>query len=91
MARAALSIPSKHPAPVASPTEPAPVQGSVATARDYRAGRTQISGWIPQEAKRQIDIWAAQNGRTRQWVLEEALNLFFERESLPRLAKMKDD
>ena len=85
MARAALSIPSKHPKAADPETPPAGAKPN------YRAGRTQFGGWVPQEAKRQIDIWAAQNGKTRQWVLEEALNLFFVREGLPRLARMTEE
>jgi len=83
LARAAFSIPARHP----TPSEPREASPSGAKP-DYRAGRTQFGGWVPHEAKRQIDIWAAQHGKTRQWVLEEALNMFFEREGLSRLARI---
>src|SRR5690349_20010839 len=76
-----------HAHPKAADPEPPPAGAKP----DYRAGRTQFGGWVPKDAKRQIDIWAAQHGKTRQWVLEEALNLFFIREGLPRLARMKEE
>ena len=53
---------------------------------DYRTGRIQFGGWIPFEAKEQLDVWAARNRWTRQMVLEHALNLFFAEQGLQRIA-----
>lgn len=81
------------PAAVAPIPEPVaellPIAGA-ASKSDARAGRVQFGGWIPHEAKAQIDLYCFRNRQSKQWVLEEALNLFFTREQMQRIARAED-
>ena len=68
---------------------PAFVAGSTSISVSWGFANTLVL--IASSFTMAMTVWAAQNGKTRQWVIEEALNLFFAREGLPRLARMKEE
>jgi hypothetical protein len=55
-----------------------------------RIGKVQLSGYIDKDAKRQLDVFAAREGRTMQSVIEEMYDLFAHRYGLHRLAQSRE-
>jgi hypothetical protein len=51
-----------------------------------RQGKLQFAGYLDQEFKRQIDIFAAREGRSLQSIFEEMYDMFAERYGLHRIA-----
>jgi hypothetical protein len=74
--------------PVATPAADADGQPQ-ATKVGARAGKVQLGAYIDQDAKRQLDVFAAMNGRTIQSLVEEMMDDFFRKNGLLRLASHK--
>lgn len=51
-----------------------------------RQGKLQFAGYLDQEFKRQIDVFAAREGRSLQSIFEEMHDMFAERHGLHRIA-----
>ncbi|MGI4851985.1 MAG: hypothetical protein ACRYGR_08600 [Janthinobacterium lividum] len=66
--------------------KPKPAAGGTPRS-DGRAGKLQMTVWLPREAKIAIDLWVAQHQKTVQWVGEEALDLFFAQQNMQRIAR----
>ncbi|MCW3477385.1 ribbon-helix-helix domain-containing protein [Limobrevibacterium gyesilva] len=66
-------------APEAAPARPAKPPA--------RAGKVQLAGYIDRDAKRQLDIFAAREGRTMQDIVEEMVDLFAHQHQLTRLVR----
>ena len=71
------------PAPAPSPEMPE-AKGRASQAPS-RVGKVQLGGYLPPDAKRQLDVWAAMNGRTIQSMIEEMVNDFCAKHGLHRL------
>ena len=50
-----------------------------------RIGKVQLGGYLSPEAKRQLDVFAAMNGRTMQSIFEEMIDDFSRKYGLHRL------
>lgn len=74
--------PVDHVTPIASPAKGARPPS--------RQGKVQFAGYLSVEAKRQIDVHAAKNGLTLQAIFEEAVNDWFAKHGLTRLAESRD-
>jgi hypothetical protein len=71
------------PAPSAPPAKTAPAgQGRAAS----RVGRKGVAFWVEPAAGRQLRILAAEEDRTTQSLMEEALDLLFQSRGRYRLA-----
>ncbi len=66
---------------------PAPdtVQRQAAPKPPSRVGKVQLGGYLSPDAKRQLDIFAAVNGRTIQSLFEEMVDDFSRKHGLHRL------
>jgi len=51
-----------------------------------RQGKLQFAGYLDLEFKRQIDVFAAREGRSLQSIFEEMYDMFAERHGLHRIA-----
>jgi hypothetical protein len=71
--------------PAAAPATEAKEQPQAAKA-GARAGKVQLGAYVDQDAKRQLDVFAAMNGRTIQSLVEEMMDDFFRKNGLHRLA-----
>lgn len=77
-----------NPDPTLSATVPLPEtsdakgKGSQAPSR---VGKVQLGGYLPPDAKHQLDVWAAMNKRTMQSMIEEMVNDFCAKHGLHRL------
>lgn len=71
-----------EPEAPASPVLPAPKPAKPPS----RAGKVQLGGYLSPEAKRQLDVFAAMNGRTMQSMIEEMVDDFAHKYGLHRLA-----
>jgi hypothetical protein len=67
----------------ATPQTPAPAIRRKAASR---TGKVQLGGYIDPDAKRQMDVFAAMNGRTVQSIVEEMVDDWFRKHGLHRLA-----
>ena len=76
------SAPPAKPAVHAAPLETAPVQTVRARSRQ---GKVQVAGYLDQTLKREIDVFAAREGRSLQSIFEEMHDLFAERHGLHRI------
>lgn len=65
-----------------TPASPAPPPAKPPS----RAGKVQLGGYLSPEAKRQLDVFAAMNGRTMQSMIEEMVDDFAHKYGLHRLA-----
>lgn len=66
--------------PVAKATTPAPERSEAPASRPgapSRAGRVQIQGYFPTETRRRLKMLAAQEGRTVEELLGEAIDDLF--------------
>jgi hypothetical protein len=64
-----------------------PTEQPVHTTRaKSRQGKLQFAGYLDQEFKRQIDVFAAREGRSLQSIFEEMYDMFAERHGLHRIA-----
>jgi len=63
----------------ALPTEAAPHQAAVGNAktRPDRVGKSNVTGYFPNEVKKQLRMMAAEQDKTIQQLLAEALNGLF--------------
>lgn len=78
--------PSSRAAAVAqAPPPPDMVQDPKVPKPPSRVGKVQLGGYISPEAKRQLDIFAAVNGRTIQSLFEEMVDDFSRKHGLHRL------
>jgi hypothetical protein len=50
-----------------------------------RVGKVQLAGYVDPIAKKQLDVFAAQEGRTMQSIIEEMYDLFAQKHRLHRL------
>jgi hypothetical protein len=84
--RPSLVIPPapRRAEPPAAPAAP------VAAKAAARTGKVQLSGYVDRDAKRQLDIFAAREGRTMQSIIEEMYDLFAHTHGLHRLAQAGD-
>ena len=80
---ASAAIP--RPDPVEAATAPAPRRTSEPP-QSSRAGKVQIQGYFPKEARRSLKTLAAAQDRTAEDLLAEALNLLFKRYGLDEVA-----
>lgn len=71
-----------EPAALVQP-DSAPVHRSVKP--PSRAGKVQFGGYLSPDAKRQLDVFAALNGRTIQSLFEEMVDDFSRKHGLHRL------
>jgi hypothetical protein len=71
--------------PAPSPTRRPPALESPVKAA-AREGKVQLSGYIPIDFKRQLDIHAAREGITIQSIVEEMHDLYASAHGLTRLA-----
>jgi hypothetical protein len=67
----------------AAPLETAPMQPGRAKSRQ---GKVKVAGYLDQALKREIDVFAAREGRSLQSIFEEMHDLFAERHGLHRIA-----
>jgi hypothetical protein len=72
------------PAPVAAPV---PVAKPEARRAPSRVGRKGVAFWIDPDAARQLRVMAAEEDRTTQSLMEEALDLLFANRGKNRLAR----
>lgn len=70
----------------AGPEAPAPPPAPKPAKSPSRAGKVQLGGYLSPEAKRQLDVFAAMNGRTMQSMIEEMVDDFAHKYGLHRLA-----
>lgn len=79
--------PSPRAAAVEQAPPPAPhiVQELKIPKPPSRVGKVQLGGYLSPEAKRQLDIFAAVNGRTIQSLFEEMVDDFSRKHGLHRL------
>jgi hypothetical protein len=83
-ARPLVSNPDRElPTPTPLPETPEPKRR--ASQAPSRVGKVQLGGYLPPDAKRQLDVWAAMNGRTMQSMIEEMVNDFCAKHGLHRL------
>ena len=82
-ARPALGLVQQDDKP-AAPAPAAPRRESPAKAA-AREGKVQLSGYISVDFKRQLDIHAAREGITIQWIVEEMHDLYAAAHGLTRL------
>jgi hypothetical protein len=82
-ARPALGLVQQDDKPTA-PAPAAPRRESPAKAA-AREGKVQLSGYIPVDFKRQLDIHAAREGITIQSIVEEMHDLYAAAHGLTRL------
>jgi hypothetical protein len=82
-ARPALGLVQQDDKP-AAPAPAAPRRESPAKAA-AREGKVQLSGYIPVDFKRQLDIHAAREGITIQSIVEEMHDLYAAAHGLTRL------
>jgi hypothetical protein len=80
------SAPPAKPAVHAAPLETAPVQTVRARSRQ---GKVQVAGYLDQALKREIDVFAAREGRSLQSIFEEMHDLFAERHGLHRITSTR--
>ncbi len=78
----AVAAPNRPPAPAEIPAAK-----SVAARAPSRAGRKGVAFWVEPEAGRQLRILAAEEGRTTQSLMEEALDMLFQNRGKYRLAR----
>jgi hypothetical protein len=86
--------PSLTMGPIVRPSEPeqdltAPLttpQTTRTAKPPSRVGKVQLGGYLSPEAKRQLDVFAAMNGRTMQSLFEEMVDDFSRKHGLHRLA-----
>jgi hypothetical protein len=84
--RARPLVPSPDPAlPAQAPLSETPAAKGRASQAPSRVGKVQLGGYLPPDAKRQLDVWAAMNGRTMQSMIEEMVNDFCAKHGLHRL------
>ena len=79
---ASAAVPQADPVQVATSAKaqaPAPVKGG----KTSRADKVQIQGYFPEETRRHLKMLAAQQGRTVEELLGEALTDLF-RKHAPR-------
>lgn len=70
-----------------APASPAPPPAPKPAKSPSRAGKVQLGGYLSPEAKRQLDVFAAMNGRTMQSMIEEMVDDFAHKYGLHRLAR----
>lgn len=58
--------------------------------RPGRAGKSNVTGYFPQEVKRQLRLMGAEQDKTIQKLLAEALNDLFAKYSKPEIAPLED-
>ena len=68
---------------ITGPFAPPPALTAVKPAS--RIGKVQLGGYLSPEAKRQLDVFAAMNGRTMQSIFEEMIDDFSRKYGLHRL------
>ena len=59
--------------------------------RPGRANRANVTGYFPQEVKKQLRLLAAEKDTTIQGLLAEALNDLFAKNGKPEIAPVEDD
>lgn len=69
----------RHPLSSPPPPPPRPKSGG-------RAGKSGIAFWVDPDAARQLRVIAAEDGRTIQSLMEEALDDLFRKKGKHRLA-----
>lgn len=67
------------------PVQPDPASIYRSVKPPSRAGKIQFGGYLSPEAKRQLDVFAALNGRTIQSLFEEMVDDFSRKHGLHRL------
>lgn len=79
--------PSPQSVPIAraSPPQVYQAQSPGVPKPPSRVGKVQLGGYLSPEAKRQLDIFAAINGRTMQSLFEEMVDDFSRKHGLHRL------
>jgi hypothetical protein len=75
------SAPPANLAASAAPREAAPVR----TTTPARQGKLQFAGYLDATLKRELDVFAAREGRSLQSIFEEMHDLFAERYGLHRI------
>ena len=84
--RPALGEPLREPEPPRQEVAPRPPPKTVIA--PSRRGKVQLAGYFDVEAKRQLDVFAAREGRSIQSIMEEMYNDFCSKHGLHRLASM---
>jgi hypothetical protein len=59
--------------------------------RPGRAGKSNVTGYFPQEVKRQLRLISAEHDKTIQKLLAEALNDLFAKYGKPEIAPLEDN
>jgi hypothetical protein len=73
------------------PPEPLTAPAPPTVAASVRLGTKAITVHFPEEVRRQLKSMAAEEGRSMEDMVAEALNLLFVRYRKPELAPRKDD
>lgn len=58
--------------------------------RPGRAGKSNVTGYFPQEVKRQLRLMSAEQDKTIQKLLAEALNDLFAKYGKPEIAPLEE-
>jgi len=87
--RPALGAPSPLPAPklIETKARPAPENKPRTFVAPSRVGKVQLAGYFDPDAKRQLDIFAAREGRSIQSIMEEMYDDFCRKHRLHRLVE----
>jgi Antitoxin-like ribbon-helix-helix len=86
-AKPAVRVPSS----AEQPKKAAPTYPDNPHYRPGRAGRTNVTGYFPQEVKKQLRMLAAEKETTIQSLLGEALNDLFAKNGKPEIAPIEGD
>ena len=85
----AEAVTSREPM-LSSEPAPLPLAKTPAARPPSRAGRKGVAFWVDPDAARQLRIVAAEEDRTVQSLMEEALDLLFQNRGRYRLAKRSE-
>ena len=73
--------------PTVAPTHTPKPQAKLNNQPGSRSGKKAISGFFEKEVAKQLKVLAAQNDRTLQGLMGEALNLLFEKYGVDAIAQ----
>jgi hypothetical protein len=92
--RSSAKSAAKQTATVAPVEMKAPEQGTYPDNPHYRpgrAGKSNVTGYFPPEVKKQLRLMSAEQDKTIQKLLAEALNDLFAKYGKPELAPVEEN
>jgi len=90
--QASAKTPARRASAVADPDSiPAKKYPENPHYRPGRANRSNVTGYFPQEVKKQLRLLAAEKDTTIQGLLAEALNDLFAKNGKPEIAPVEDN